>query len=236
MLLRTRLGNLLRGKPPSAADVQREFVNLGLLSYQPNQHAIRSVALSDDPVRHAHTGIAITRILRERIPGSFAEVGVYRGNTSRIIHSFAPDRKLYLFDTFEGFPERDLASENLGDLKNNFRDTNIEVVRHALNNSPNVDIRPGYFPETAHGLENDTFAFVMLDVDLYKPTLDGLRFFYPRVSPGAFVFIHDYSTNKGNAFEGVSRAVDEFMRDVPEQIVEIPDRWGTGLFRKAAAL
>ena len=39
-------------------------------------------------------------IKNKNIEGSLAEVGVFKGETARIIHHLLPDRKLYLFDSF----------------------------------------------------------------------------------------------------------------------------------------
>ena len=50
-------------------------------------------------------------IEREGIPGSLAELGVYRGTTAKVLHELLPGRTLWLFDTFEGFDARDLAHE-----------------------------------------------------------------------------------------------------------------------------
>ena len=55
--------------------------------------------------------IQIKRIQRKGIPGSFAELGVYKGETARMIHLCAPERSLHLFDTFDGFPPGDLREE-----------------------------------------------------------------------------------------------------------------------------
>jgi O-methyltransferase len=54
---------------------------------------------SGDPVRYGSCALAIACIEREQIPGAFAEVGVWRGETSRIMHVQAPDRRLHPFDT-----------------------------------------------------------------------------------------------------------------------------------------
>jgi hypothetical protein len=51
----------------------------------------------------------------------------------------------------------------------------------------NAIILKGYFPETARGLENERFAFVMLDVDNYEASLAGLEFFYPRLNHGGYM-------------------------------------------------
>ena len=45
------------------------------------------------------------------VEGNVAELGCYRGDTSWQLNVLMPDRKLYLFDTFEGFDERDVDME-----------------------------------------------------------------------------------------------------------------------------
>ena len=62
---------------------------------------------------------------------------------------------------------------------------------------------------------NKKFSFVHLDVDLYKSTLDCLKYFYPRVSRGGVIISHDYPNS-----DGVNKAFDEFFQDKPEIIIE----------------
>jgi O-methyltransferase len=190
------------------------------------QREYPDVFFSPDPVRTAAIFLAVRRLEQEHIAGAFAEVGVFRGELSRVLHRLAPARQLYLFDTFEGFHEKDLKGEADG----RFRDTSLEVVKRNLGNLEHVIFRVGFFPETADGLESEQFAFVMLDVDKYEPTLAGLRFFYPRLSPGGHVFVHDYNSPESNW--GVSRAVNEFLADKPEKLIELPDGCGSVVFRK----
>ena len=85
-------------------------------------------------------------------------------------------------------------------------------------------------PETFAGLETEHFAFVLLDMDVYPPTRDALQFFYPRLSPGAYLMVHDYHNDESNW--ACRRAVDDFMRDKPERFIEIADVWGSIIFRK----
>jgi O-methyltransferase len=182
----------------------------------------------DDYFRYATLGLALRRILVEDIPGAVAEVGVYRGDMSRFIHSLTPQRTLYLFDTFEGFPPSDVQFEGHSGM---FRDTSVELVMEKVGNSNQVRIRKGYVPDTLAGLEHERFAFVLLDVDLYKPMKDSLQFFYPRLSRGGYLVVHDYN-NPPNPSLLVNRALTEFMADKPERIIEIADKWGSVLFRK----
>ncbi len=233
--LRGRDGNMkarprLRWAASLLASMRRtEFVaNSSQMAYPPfdaELHDFLAAGYASDYVRYSAIALAINRLQKDGIAGSFAEVGVYQGNTSRMIHRFAPERKLYLFDTFEGFPTEDLEGSD-----DRFKDTSVEAMQTILGDLDNVVIRKGYFPETARGLEDETFAFVMLDLDLKKPTLAGLQFFYPRMRPGGYIFAHDY--NSPESGWAVSRAVDEFMRDKPEKLIEIPDEWGSIVFRK----
>lgn len=183
------------------------------------------VLSSDDYVRHAAVSLAITSLNKNGIEGAMAEVGVYRGDASRLLHVLAPHRTLYLFDTFEGFPSQDLDRQD-----DRFRDTSVEAVRANIGDTHNVVFRKGYFPETALGLENESFAFVMLDADLYAPTYEGLKFFYPRMTTGGFIFLHDYNSPESHG--AVSRAANEFLADKPEKLIELPDIWGSVVMRK----
>jgi O-methyltransferase len=181
-----------------------------------------------DYFRYATIALAIKRIQTEGVCGQFAEAGVYKGNTSKFIHQLAPERTCFLFDTFSGFPKQDLEPDTIED--NGFNDTSLEVVQKNLGDLKNIVFIKGYIPDTFIGLEDERFAFVHLDLDLYNPTINSLKYFYPRLTNGGYLVIHDYNSRIAN--QACKRAVDEFMREKPERIIEIPDRWGTILFRK----
>ena len=175
-----------------------------------------------DKVRFFNIWFQIERLKKEKVAGCFAELGVYKGETARIIHLTAPSRILRLFDTFEGLPSKDLKEET-GEAatytSKNFADTSIQKIVSLFKNDMNVKIHPGYFPDTTAGLENETYAFVNIDADLYNPTKEGLNFFYPRLAPGGCIIIHDYNYK----WEGAMKAVDEFVKGIPESLVAIPD-------------
>jgi len=183
---------------------------------------------SGDPARYASLALAVRTLEREGIAGEFAEVGVYRGATSRFLAACAPGRTLHLFDTFQGFARADREPENAADER--FQATSEATVRRALGAAANVIIHPGYFPDTTAGLENSRFAFVLLDLDVYAPTLAGLEFFYPRLASGGYCFVHDYNSPESN--QACRRALTEFLAGKPEHVVELPDTWGSAVFRK----
>ncbi len=154
--------------------------------------------------------------------GCVAEAGVFQGEFASVINRNFPDRKLYLFDTFEGFDERDIVFEE----RNQYSDakaghlniTSEALVLNKMLYPENCIIKKGYFPETAKGMD-EKFCYVNLDMDLYKPTLEGLRFFYPLMVKGGIITVHDYFSQ---GFEGVKEALKEFMDEVSDDIVPFP--------------
>jgi len=168
-------------------------------------------------------------VLAEQPAGELAELGVYKGNSARLMHMLAPDRPLHLFDTFEGFDARDKAAENLPEDQSNFS-SSLEYAKTFIGESKNIIYHKGYFPETTDAVSADSrFAFVNLDCDLYKPMRAGLEYFYPRLLPGGMIVIHDYYSGY---WPGVKKAVDEFFDGKPETLIYIPDKSGTVVMRK----
>jgi O-methyltransferase len=185
-----------------------------------------SICKNGDPIRFGAIKLALDQILKDEISGSLAECGVHKGTLSKFIHEHLPDRPLYLFDTFQGFDTRD--SDTASD--NRFKDTSADDVLDYIGDDKNVIVKKGYFPDTAIGLQDAKFAFVMIDFDKYEPTLSALEFFYSRICPGGFVFIHDYNSSESNW--ACKRALDGFLKDKPEKIIAIPDASGSVIFRK----
>jgi O-methyltransferase len=109
-------------------------------------------------------------------------------------------------------------------------DTSEEFVRKRFAGNSNVVVKAGVFPDTASDLLDEKFSLVSLDCDLYEPILEGWRFFYPRMSPGGYIFLHDH--NGTGYHQGPMRATAEFLADKPEKVVDIPDQWGSVVIRK----
>lgn len=156
----------------------------------------------------------------EKIGGNVAECGVFRGDSAKFINKFFFDRKLYLFDTFEGFEQADIDYEiQFGNLSYNngkfvnkkiHADTDMNLLMGKMNYPNNVYVCKGYFPETAQGI-NDNFCFVNLDMDLYLPILEGIRFFWDKMEIGGCILLHDYFHPE---LPGVKRAINDFEKDI----------------------
>jgi len=204
-------------------------------SYEPPawEHARKQGALNKkllktsrnypDKVRLYNFWLQIQRIEKDSIEGDFAELGVYKGDSAKLLHLMAPGRTIHLFDTFEGFAGTDLQPET-GEASTyttkNFADTSINKVLKNIGGDPaHIKVHAGYFPQSADGLDDVLYAVVSLDADLYNPTKAGLEYFYPHLSPGGVIFIHDYNYK----WKGLMKAVDEFAATIPEKLILVPD-------------
>lgn len=150
-------------------------------------------------------------LCEKHVEGVVAELGVYRGDFAKEMNRVFRGRQLYLFDTFEGFPENSLQYEEQSGLLRNkvgqFSDTSVQLVLSRMKHPELCVVRKGLFPESAKGLQETRYAFVNIDADLYQPVLDGLEYFWPRMSEGGYIFVHDYFSM---SYEGSKKAIDEF--------------------------
>lgn len=163
-----------------------------------------------------------------------AEGGVFQGEFAKLINEYFPKQTIYLFDTFEGFDQRDIKIEKESDFSeyeaNHLSITSEEMVLGKLPHKDKAIIRKGYFPETAEGLESKKFVFVNLDFDLYNPILEGLRFFYPKLVDGGCMLVHNYY-NPG--YKGVKEAIDIFEQENGKLIkFPIGDHCSLGIIKR----
>lgn len=150
----------------------------------------RKIDLFPDFGRQSSLELCAQEIITNDVVGNVAELGVYRGDFAAKINKLLPDRKLYLFDTFEGFDSTDVEFDQSNKYsldEQDFSNTSVQTVLDKMTTPQNCIIRQGYFPETASDLD-DVFSFVSIDTDLYKPIYDGLNFFLPQAISGRLHF------------------------------------------------
>ena len=160
--------------------------------------AEREMLLSDLEARQIYNSVRAVA----GVEGDMAEVGVFRGASSKIIREAEPRKPLHLFDTFDGLPK---PSAKDSGFHAGLYSCSLQDVQQYLAPYHDLHYYPGIFPETADPIRETRFSFVHLDVDLFEGTFQSLQFFWPRMASGGVILSHDYSTSPG-----VHAAFDEF--------------------------
>jgi O-methyltransferase len=159
------------------------------------------------------------------IPGDSADVGVRFGSSSFFINKGLndPSRTHHLFDSFEGLSEPTAEDHDKKSKVTAWKKGDIcveeAVTRKNLSMFNNCEFHKGWVPDRFPDVANKKFVFVHIDVDLYQPTLDSLKFFYDRVNPGGVIICDDYGFS---SCPGAKQAMEEFFADKKETLFYIP--------------
>lgn len=198
------------------------------LSYRRTEH---SLSINFDYIRYSTLELCHSEIVQKSVTGNIAELGVYKGDFAKRLNSLFPNKKLYLFDTFEGFDSKDIEIElDKGFSKGNqdFSNTSVTFVLNKMQYPENCIVKKGVFPETANDI-NDSFCFVSIDADLYEPIYQGLVFFYPKLEKGGYIFVHDFNNDE---YKGAREAVINYCKINNISYVPIPDSGGSVIISK----
>jgi len=155
--------------------------------------------------------LAMYEIFKLGLPvkGSIIECGVFRGfglmtwaKLSAILEPENLTRRIYGFDTFEGFPKVVREDQNLtrkpipGALRADSRDELEQLIKlhdrdRFLGHIPKISLISGDISETVPNFlqanSHLVVSLLYLDCDLYEPTRVALREFLPRMPKGALV-------------------------------------------------
>lgn len=143
------------------------------------------------------------------VKGSIVECGVYKGfglmawaNMSAVLEPANLMRRIYGFDTFEGFPqvsEKDLNAvmkPECGQLHADSYEELNELIKiyddnRFLGHVNKVQVIKGKVEETIPDFISKNkhliVSLLFLDLDLYEPTKVAIKNFYPRMPKGAII-------------------------------------------------
>lgn len=176
--------------------------------------------------------LSVEYILSNNIVGSFVECGVWRGGSSMLIAKMLTnrkiyDRKIYLYDTYEGMSEptsddiswlgqnaANLLEANkskkkesvwcladLSDVQSNIRLTHFEEKNLFFVKGKVEDTIPQTIPE-------EPIALLRLDTDWYESTKHELTHLFPKLIQNGILIIDDYGH-----WEGCRKATDEYFEE-----------------------
>lgn len=170
--------------------------------------------------------------LIEKVPGCIFECGVHYGggfsswqHLSEIYEPVNFTRRIYGFDTFEGFPTvSDADNTTLGNrhASGDFTVANEEAL--IVDTLKNVEeTRKVFVPERFNIVKGDisdtlpnllasdssiSIALLYLDLDLFEPTVNVLKACLPRLTRGSVVVFDEYADPN---WPGETRALSEVL-------------------------
>ncbi len=168
---------------------------------------------------YSMTQIVKTTLRKNQI-FDFAECGCWKGHSAYMISSLLNNKNIpfHIFDSFEGlststsedkdfFLKSDkhklMVTKHFGSSESFVRDVVLKEFDF-------IKTYKGWIPERFNEVEEKKFSFVHIDVDLYKPTLDCLEFFFPRLIKGGSIVCDDYNSSH---FPGAKDAWDKYFKD-----------------------
>jgi O-methyltransferase len=169
-------------------------------------------------------GSHVRQVLEANVPGDFVECGVWRGGCSflmaDLLRRARSDRRVRLFDSFEGLPEPDeidgTAAVEWAENKDpenyfdNCRATleNVQEAAVALGLADRTRMVKGWFDDTLL-VNRDAIgpiALLRIDADWHASVECCLESLYDQVSDGGIVILDDYFD-----WDGCAVAVHEFL-------------------------
>lgn len=187
-----------------------------------------------DPIQQYTTYCAARYVGQNNLGGEIVEFGVWRGGSSILIlrglvASGATQKKVFLFDTFQGMSEpsekdrwiasgrlatsllEESASGSVGPGKTDMRCiadiTDVkESVRLSEYPTSNVHLIQGDVSDTIGSHIPSTICLARLDTDWYESTRIELETVWPRLVAGGVLIIDDY-----DEWSGAREATDEFL-------------------------
>jgi O-methyltransferase len=209
-LPRSDHNSIALGKVPVAAVYKTLAAKLGLDDSMTAAGDLLNAVQSETLLDRDRLRVILARSrAASKLAGDIAEVGVYRGGTSKLLALANPHKTIHSFDTFTG-----IANAGADDLHSNGDFDLGGQIPPALN-QPNIAVHVGLFPSTAGDGGGGKYCFAHFDGDTYESCRAFIEYFTPRMTAGGAMVFDDYRWHK---CPGVERALLEvFAPDRIEQ-------------------
>ena len=177
------------------------------------------------PERIAAVCESVSHLVKHGIAGDLVECGVWKGGSIMaailtLIRLGDVDRKVYLYDTYEGMTspgQNDVAPNGIhagvfGDVAGGWCFSPLEEVQRNINSTgyppEKINFIKGKVEETIPGVMPEKIALLRLDTDWYESTRHELVHLFPLIVDGGIIIIDDYGY-----WQGCRKAVDEYFAE-----------------------
>lgn len=191
-----------------------------------NSEVMRRERTYRDRVRYYAYFFAMEQVERHEVGGSFVMAGLEDRELIELLRRQCPEREMWAIGPMEA-TEVMIVHENCqGEISNEPVSVDYvpeEEVRALLpDGDPKSHALKGRVADLVEKVEGNV-AMALIDCVEYDAVLASLSHLYPRMSRGGIIIVHSYN----HSWEGVRKAVDEFVAGIPEGIVPLPDMYGS---------
>jgi O-methyltransferase len=184
-----------------------------LLLQRPNNQIDGSI-VSRDQLRIIMSILEAT--LKLKTQGDIVEFGCYVGESSKylrmMLDHYLSDKKLYVYDSFEGLPQLSPHEENTGWRAGTLKTSEDILLSNFYNNGLKPPIvTKGWFNKLDNHQIPNEISFAFLDGDFYTSIYDSLSLIWSNIVSGGVVLLHDYERND---LPGVKQAVIDFLKNI----------------------
>lgn len=163
------------------------------------------------------------------VEGAIVEVGCAWGRTTVFINKYMEaqniEKKYLAIDTFSGFTNEDIKKEN-PDFREYYKNHSFqfnskkyfdyEMTNNGIKRVESIQVDVNKLDLSKLG----QLCFVLLDVDLYRPTKKSIEELFRALNPGGMIIVDDCNPDV-EVWEGAYRAYMEFINEInqPTRIV-----------------
>jgi O-methyltransferase len=155
-------------------------------------------SIAPDIRLRAHTAVWAAKHALH-LEGDFVECGVWTGLLSvTICHALnfsSIPRQFFLFDSFEGIPERDVEQDEIARIqRKNVKYTGqYERARNNFREFPNARLIKGYLPETLSQAQIGKIAYLSMDLNHAPSEMATIAELWAKITTGAVILLDDYA-------------------------------------------
>jgi hypothetical protein len=161
------------------------------------------------------------------------ECGVNLGGNAQLIVSFLNfavlKKRLYLFDTFQGFDPSLLSKSEKRNIAEHYDYTPCyEAVKSRFAGKPYVSIIKGTVPLSLEQVHFDKICFLSIDMNCARPEVEAVRYLWKYITPGGIILLDDYGFKNHHEQK---KELDRLATELAFDIIQLPT--GQGLVFKA---
>lgn len=157
----------------------------------------------------------LVKVIENEVEGDVVELGCFEGTSAlflqRVLTQTNADKKLWLYDSFEGLPEKTAedASANGTQFKGGeLRASKARLAKNFVKANLKIpEIKRAWFYELDPSDLPPQICFAFLDGDFYESIADSLKLVWPAMAKGGVIIVDDY---QNSALPGAAQAVNEF--------------------------